>query len=349
MYIYIPSELEEFVNKRRSSLNTRIKVRNLPDFHEWFGFFDDVNRIRKNPDWYNQTGEGGWLSKSPQAKLEYYNPILMSRFFMLHDATIINPFNTKYFFTIDGGLTNTVGLDLLKNLNRIDSYMKSIDDKFLYLSYPYESDNEVHGFTASKFNEYCGVDRTKYVCRGGFHGGSREVIQSLNGEYYGALSSSLHEGYMGADENIHTILAHKFPEKIHRFELEDNGLVYSFFNHLSTISHVETSTASLIPYDKKKDVHDIKTSLHVLTYNSPEQFAQIAQTWLENGWQNCHRRILVDNSTDPSTYMRYQELCHWYHFEHIKKADNIGICGGRQFVAEHFAEIGRAPRLNSSH
>ena len=224
MYIYIPSELEEFVNKRRSSLNTRIKVRNLPDFHEWFGFFDDVNRIRKNPDWYNQTGEGGWLSKSPQAKLEYYNPILMSRFFMLHDATIINPFNTKYFFTIDGGLTNTVGLDLLKNLNRIESYMKSIDDKFLYLSYPYESDNEVHGFTASKFNEYCGVDRTKYVCRGGFHGGSREVIQSLNGEYYGALSSSLHEGYMGADENIHTILAHKFPEKIHRFELEDNGL-----------------------------------------------------------------------------------------------------------------------------
>jgi hypothetical protein len=38
-----------------------------------------------------------------------------------------------------------------------------------------------------------------------------------------------------------------------------------------------------------------------------------------------------------STTPRYIELCEKYGFEHIKK-DNIGIVGGRVFVAEHFNE-----------
>ena len=68
------------------------------------------------------------------------------------------------------------------------------------------------------------------------------------------------------------------------------------------------------------------------------QFAKVAQTWLDNGFDKCHRRILIDNSNDPSTYARYQELCDWFYFEHIKKEENLGVCGGRQFAAEHFNE-----------
>jgi hypothetical protein len=45
----------------------------------------------------------------------------------------------------------------------------------------------------------------------------------------------------------------------------------------------------------------------------------------------------LDNSTDLSTTPRYLELCEQYGFEHIKK-DNIGIVGGRVFVAKHFNE-----------
>jgi hypothetical protein len=47
------------------------------------------------------------------------------------------------------------------------------------------------------------------------------------------------------------------------------------------------------------------------------------------------RKILLNNSTDRSTDERYSQLCKQYNFEEIKK-DNIGICGGRQFIAEHF-------------
>ena len=41
----------------------------------------------------------------------------------------------------------------------------------------------------------------------------------------------------------------------------------------------------------------------------------------------------MDRSTDD----KYKELCTKWGFEEIKK-DNIVICGGRQFIAEHFEE-----------
>jgi hypothetical protein len=50
------------------------------------------------------------------------------------------------------------------------------------------------------------------------------------------------------------------------------------------------------------------------------------------------RKILIDNSTNKTTYSTYNELCGKYGFEHIKKEENLGICGARQYVAEHFNE-----------
>jgi len=38
-----------------------------------------------------------------------------------------------------------------------------------------------------------------------------------------------------------------------------------------------------------------------------------------------------------TTTRRYSELCDLHGFEHIKK-DNLGICGGRQWIAEHAKE-----------
>jgi ligand-binding SRPBCC domain-containing protein len=43
----------------------------------------------------------------------------------------------------------------------------------------------------------------------------------------------------------------------------------------------------------------------------------------------------LDNSTDLSTTEEYLKLCEEHGFEHIKK-ENLGICGGRQWIAEHF-------------
>ena len=51
------------------------------------------------------------------------------------------------------------------------------------------------------------------------------------------------------------------------------------------------------------------------------------------------KKYLLDNSTDLSTTEQYVALCKSYGFEHIKK-DNIGITGGRQWIAEHFNQSG---------
>ena len=339
MIIWIPKELNRFIHLNRNMSKTRIINKELEEFREWFPWFNECNVTRRNLKWRQQAD---WLTNSPQAQLEYYNPIVMSKFFMLHDSTVQNSFNSDYYYWIDAGLTNTVGIDLLRNVDRLPAYMANLKEKedkeFVFLSYPYDTQGEVHGYNRRAFDEMCGEHAT-YVCRGGFFGGHKDVITKSNGDYYGVANQSFGYRVMGTEENFHTILSYRHKDRFHRFELEDNGLVYKFFEHLGEIEKpVVTSNVELIPWNKRKDIDQIKTSLYMLTFNSPDQFEKTAQTWMDNGFDKCHRRILVDNSTDPSTYARYQELCDWFYFEHIKKEENVGICGGRQFVAEHFNE-----------
>jgi hypothetical protein len=104
MIIFGDEELEKFVSENRRSENTQFVRRNL----SWFkdnDFFDKIQKIRTNPDWYNQVG---WLTDSTQAKLEMYNPLVMSKVYLLHDAKILDRFNSEYMFWIDAGLTNTI-------------------------------------------------------------------------------------------------------------------------------------------------------------------------------------------------------------------------------------------------
>ena len=74
MIIFGDEELEKFVLTHRNSSNTQFVLRDL----SWFKnneFYNKIQNIRINPDWYNQVG---WLSESTQAKLEMYNPLVMS-------------------------------------------------------------------------------------------------------------------------------------------------------------------------------------------------------------------------------------------------------------------------------
>jgi len=344
MIIWVPKELNSFVEKHRKGKPTKIINREVDDFDKWFEWYDKIQDIRKNPTWLQQAS---WLPESPQAKLSHYNPIVMSKFFMLNDSTLHDPFGSEYMFWIDGGLVNTVHIDTLKNVDRLASYMKecerTLKKDFVFLSFPYDTDGEVHGYYRHTFDEMCGQHAT-YVCRGGFFGGSKKTINSLNGDYYSIASESFGKHAMGTEECFHTIMSYKLVDKIHVFPL-DSGMVSPFFEKLGGLPILSEEkdvkslrNYTLIEYDPKKDAENIKTSLYILTFNSPKQFAKVAQTWMDNGFDKCHRRILIDNSTDPSTYTEYQQLCDWYYFEHIKKEENIGICGARQFVAEHFNE-----------
>jgi len=329
--IWIPKFLEEEVWKVRNAHNTVVYIKENEDFKTWFPFWDDVQKIRTDEKWKNFAG---WLPESPQASLEFYNPMMMTKMFMLHDTVIMNPFNSEYFFWMDGGLTSTVSTGYFTKdnvLDKLDFYCETTK-KYVHITYPYTGNDEIHGFERKRMAQYCGVDHVDYVARGGFFGGNKDTIRQMNSLYYNVLETTLKDGYMGADECLFTILCYRHPDLIGRFEIEDNGLVWPFFEYLKNLD----TTAKV---DRIKSFSSVKTSLYVLTYNSPKQFEQLCLSFndADKDFLEKPTKILINNSTDRTTDEDYRMLCEKYGFEEIKK-DNIGICGGRQFAAEHFDE-----------
>jgi hypothetical protein len=330
MIIFGDETLRDFVFERRSKENTQFIVRSL----DWFKnneYFDMIQKIRTNENWYSQAG---WLKESAQAKLEMYNPLVMSKMFLLHDAKIMDAFNSEYMFWIDGGITNTVHPGYFTHDKVLDKLPKYIS-KFSFISFPYNAETEIHGFEYNKLKSIAGSDVSK-VSRGGFFGGPKSSISDVNSIYYGLLISTLGEGYMGTEESIFSIMAYKHSDLINYFEIESNGLVGKFFEDLKNNSLVPKSEGN---FSVKNTLDTNKVGLYVITFNSPKQFETLVKSMLEydKDFILKTKKFLLDNSTDLSTTPRYKELCDEHGFEHIKK-DNLGICGGRQWIAEHFEE-----------
>ena len=340
MFIYIPAEYEYLVWEKRSKQNTYVKIMELEDVKNLYRpFWDRTQNIRTNPDWFNQTGEQGWLVGSPQAHLEWYNPIVQSKMFMLSDASIWNPFDSEYFIWLDAGITNTVYDKLLTENNVLDKINQHLDS-FLFLSYPYETTTEIHGFDKKEMDRIAGAD-VNYVCRGGLFGGRKEVIREVNGDYYKLLDDTLNRGLMGTEESIFTLMSYINPSVYRRFELDGNGLIVKYIQALLD------DKAELVPLIKPKakvkaynpSLKGIKTSLYMLTFNFPEQIEHTLSTWKNSSsdWlEKPHRKILIDNSNNPDAIEGNKAVCEKYGFEHIITGENLGINRGRQYAAEHF-------------
>ena len=330
MIIYGDSELEKFVYSKRQISNTQFILRDL----SWFTsseFFDMIQKIRTNPDWYNQVG---WLKESTQARLENYNPLVMSKVYLLHDAKIMDKFNSEYMFWIDGGLTNTVHPGYFthdKVLDKLDKYIS----KFSFVCFPYDASVEIHGFEYNKLNELAGAKVNK-VARGGFFGGPKHTISDINSIYYGLMKTTLAEGYMGTEESIFSIMCYKHSDLINYFEIEGNGLFGKFFEDLKE-DRLQVKNENIVKPSYNLD--SSKVGLYVITFNSPNQFKTLIDSMIayDKDYLNKTTKFLLDNSTDKTTYSQYQQICEEYGFEHIVPEEgNLGICGGRQFIAEHF-------------
>jgi hypothetical protein len=257
----------------------------------------------------------------------------MSKMFLLNDARIMDQFNSEMMFWIDAGLTNTVHPGYFTHDKVLEKLPKYIS-KFSFVCFPYEANNEIHGFEFNKLNSIAGSQVNK-VARGGFFGGPKHTISDMNGIYYNLLKNTLSEGYMGTEESIFSIMCYTHSDLINYFEIESNGLFGKFFEDLKNDSLTPKSESS-----KEVVVNDLdpnKVGLYVITFNSPNQFKTLIKSMIEydKDYLNKPTKFLLDNSSDESTYEEYSQLCKEYGFEHIKK-DNLGICGGRQWIAEHF-------------
>ena len=332
LIIFGEEEIREFVESRRGSENTQFIVRST----EWFKNtvpYDKIQEIRNNPDWYNQSG---WLKDSTQGSLDMYNPLVMSKVFLLNDAKIMDKFNSTHLFWIDAGISNTVHHGYFTH-DKIQDKLPKIFNKFGFIAFPYDANSEIHGFSYPKINEYAKND-VKLVCRGGLFGGRKDAIGDINGLYYDLLHTTINDGYMGTEESLFSILMYRHPDLIEYTEIEYNGLISKFCEDLKNDT-VDVKTKSPINNNIKLELSN--TALYVITFNSPKQFETLIMSMIDydTDFLDKPKKFLLDNSSDLSTTEKYSELCKEYGFEHIKK-DNLGICGGRQFIAEHSEENG---------
>ena len=329
MIIFGDPELETFVFERRSRENTQF----IPREQDWFknDIYDKIQKIRTNPDWINQSG---WLSESTQARLDMYNPLVMSKMFLLNDARIMDVFDSEYMYWIDAGITNTVHWGYFTH-DKIQNKFDKLFQRFGFIAFPYQANNEIHGFSYPKINQYAGAN-VKLVCRGGLFGGSKSLISDVNGIYYNILQQTLSDGYMGTEESIFSIMLYRHSDMFDYYEIEGNGLIGKFCEDLKNDTHVLKNVNGVSNYSK---LDEKNTAVYVITFNSPKQFETLLQSMklYDEDFLNKPKKFLLDNSSDLSTTERYSELCNQHGFEHIKK-DNLGICGGRQWIAEHASE-----------
>lgn len=327
LIVFGDQTLKELVFKYRKEENTLFLERDV----DWFDkdLCSKVEKIRNNQSWLDQAG---WLKDSTQASLELYNPLVMSKMFLLNDAKILDKFNSEYMFWIDAGISNTLHLGYFYKDKVLDKLTDKIS-KFHFIAFPYEASTEIHGFSYPEINNYA-EDDVKLVCRGGFFGGHVDTIKEANGLYYGMLHNTLDNELMGTEESIFSILLYKYPETFSYSKIKGDGLVNTFFENIKNDKVTILSTQKTVD---KVQLDYNKVGLYVLTYNSPKQFEELCKSFEEydNDYLKLPKKFLLNNSIDRATDQEYNRLCKKYDFEQIKK-DNIGICGGRQFIAEHF-------------
>ena len=333
MCIFIDPEIEDMVWKIRDRENTRIVHHTKEQFKEpFFPFFDKIQEIRENPDWYNQAG---WLKESTQGSMEWYNPMVMSKMFMLHNAKIFNFFNTDYLFWIDGGITNTIHPGYFTH-DKVIEKIENIVKKFLFVCFPYETNSEIHGFNIKGMEKFANSDKVNRVARGGFFGGHKEYISQANELYYGLLRDSLSEGFMGTEESIFTLMTYLQPDIYEYEKINEDGLISTFFENVKNKTTILESKAT-----KRKQPSNNNTVLYINAFNSPEQLQMVLDSFekYDTNFLNKTDKYLINNTTKEELFPAYDRISSEYGFTEIRKG-NIGVCGGRQLAAEHFRDLG---------
>lgn len=198
----------KFVYTSREELRTK-----------WLGRdnYEKVQEIRKSKAWIERSS---WLANSPQGGLADYNPLVMSKMFMMRDAARQNLWNTSHFVYLDAKHNCRIPKVMTpKNDHIIRAHMF---DKFLLTTFDYMPDTEVHGFEYKAFNEYCNIGSAEKrqlvkVGRGGIFGGSAFVLEYMAAMYDIALTATLRQGVMGTEENILSILKYQVKQYVDDF------------------------------------------------------------------------------------------------------------------------------------
>ena len=244
LVIYIEEENYKFVKdikQHRVILKpiTQDMIRNTE-------YYDKIQKIRTNPEW---SGQNNWLPNSPQAKLELYNPLIFQKIHLLEEVSSKNPFNNDYFVWVDAGIANAQAAPGVFREDWFENNIYTDLDKFLFINYPYNNFNEIHGFKKEGLMKYVS-DEINTVTRATFFGGKKDYIKFLSQKFREISHDSLDNGYLGTEESIFTILTYLYPNKINSRMINNTGLVRNYFENLKNMNssnNTEQVTKDYLP------------------------------------------------------------------------------------------------------
>lgn len=299
--VYIQSKYLDYAIKYKRE-NIIFKIIEKEDL-ENSEYYSKIQKIRNNPDWINQAK---WLSKSPQANLDLYNPLIFQKLHLLNDVAQSNPFNDYNFYWIDAGILNAqASANQLTSQSFYENLSKDVD-KFLFINYPYKNFNEIHGFSKEGFKDFYPGDISR-VTRATFFGGKAPYIKFFSDKFRDIAHKSLDKGLMGTEESIFTILNYLYPDKINSRTIEPHGLVRSYFDSLINQA------------PKVKETLDSSSSYKPIAYKgvrnqqSPQSFVLFKEFFQEN--QNIELVIEIGSGFGGfSCFLQDQSIEHNFKF-----------------------------------
>ncbi len=266
LVVYIEPEYLNLVSDINST-NIIFKTINKSDI-ENSEYYNKIQKIRKDSNWSNNPA---WLSKSPQAELDLYNPLIFQKIHLLNDVAKTNPFNDYNFYWIDAGILNAqASEDQLKSPSFYNNLSKDVD-KFLFINYPYKNFNEIHGFSKEGLGRFYNGEISS-VTRATFFGGKSNYVKFFSDKFRELAHKTLDEGFMGTEESIFTLLNYLYPEKINSRQIESHGLVRSYFDKLINKQTQPNQKAQVSTNYKPRPYNGIRNQQNPLSFSLFKKF-----------------------------------------------------------------------------
>jgi len=333
LIIHAPRSLHDEILRIREERETKLFPLDVEILRTGFPYSKQTEAVRTNPKWFNGAD---WLKDSPQAALTFYNPLVLNKMYWLKEAAESSFFDCTDWYWIDAGISNTLHPGYLYH-DPCVANLGNLPIGFHLLTFPYHGNSEIHGFERQALADYCETPYVKRVARGGFFGGDVDSVKTMANRYDHWLHHTLTHGYMGTEECILTLLSYRYFDELHCYNIGDDGLIFPFFEALK-----DNTTQKLKLHQREADralPERIKASTYILSFNFPEQLRLLLESFraADPYLLNETRLILINNSDKTDVFEAYAALCEEFGMEEIRTG-NLGICGGRQFAAEHFQQ-----------
>lgn len=316
-----------YIEKENEDLIKSIKKENLIIKHidcdtvRKTEYYEKIQKIRTDESWRNQVG---WLSESTQANLELYNPLIFNKIHWLAEIAEQNPFDTEYFAWIDAGIANAQCHPGYFSKPWLEERLCPHLDKFLFLCFPYDGHNEIHGFKREGMHKFSKVKYVDRVARATFFGGKKTECLFFSDKFREIAHQTLDAGYMGTEESIYTILTYLYPGLCNRQMIKGNGLVFDFFERL------QNNTTSSSDEDKKFKGRGTFSHLNARVQQHPDAF-NVFEKFFE---QNQDLDLIIElGSGGGGLSMFISDQCKKYDIKFVtyEKRPDAGITNNSEF------------------